>query len=617
MKIMSRKLVFLAIDIVLVNIAVYIALILKFEGNIPFEYISVFIKTAFFITILKIIIYNFFNLYKSLWKYASIEELLQVLFATMTGSVIVLIFHELINQRFPISVYPITWMLTFIFIGGSRMAYRITRRFKSINFLNGNNVKRIMIIGAGDIGSTIIKELKKNIYAYGKPVVIIDDDKAKINSNIHGIPVRGDRTQIPDIAVKYAIDEIIIAIPFINKDDIKEIISICTKTKCTLRTLPAIKELINGEIDIKKIRDVNIEDLLGRDPVQLNNEEISEYLKDEVVMVTGGGGSIGSELCRQIATYNPGKLIIFDIYENNAYDIQNELNHLYGDSLDVEILIGSVQDNDRLEYIFSKYKPSVVFHAAAHKHVPLMELNPTEAIKNNIFGTLNTAQCADKYGAKKFVLISTDKAVNPTNIMGATKRVAEMIIQHMSRYSLTEFTAVRFGNVLGSNGSVIPLFKKQIAHGGPVTVTHPEITRYFMLIPEAAQLVIEAGAMAKGGEIFILDMGEPVKIVDLAHDLIRLSGMEPGVDIEIKYTGLRPGEKLYEELLLAEEGVQDTKHEKIFVGKPMDIDYKTLMKEINSLKAILMDPDRVGSDVSKDLIFEFIQRMVPTYTKIS
>jgi FlaA1/EpsC-like NDP-sugar epimerase len=376
-----------------------------------------------------------------------------------------------------------------------------------------------MIIGAGDAGSMLIKELNSHKVLMFQPVVAIDDDRRKHNRNINGIPIAGDRTQIVQMVNQYKVDEIIITIPSASKAQLSEIIKICKETKCKLKTLPGVYELINDRVSIKDVRDVSIEDLLGRDEVKLNTEEIAGYLKNEVVLVTGGGGSIGSELCRQIAKYGPRKLIIFDTYENNAYDLQNELLHLYKNKLNFKVLIGSVQDKDRLKEIFSEYRPGVVFHAAAHKHVPLMELNPAEAIKNNVLGTLNTALCANEYGAKRFVLISSDKAVNPTNIMGATKRVCEMIIQSLDARSATEFVAVRFGNVLGSNGSVLPLFKKQILHGGPITVTDPDIIRYFMTIPEAVQLVIQAGAMAKGGEIFILDMGEPVKIVDLARDL--------------------------------------------------------------------------------------------------
>ena len=409
------------------------------------------------------------------------------------------------------------------------------------------------------------------------------------------------------IAEKMNIDEIIIAIPSVSKKEIGSIVEICKKTKCKLKILPGIYEIIDGQVSIKKIRDVQIEDLLGRDEVKLNIDEISSYIEGKSILVTGGGGSIGSELCRQIARFKPRKLAIFDIYENNAYDIQNELLRRYKD-LNLDVIIGSIRDKKRINEIIEKEKPDVIFHAAAHKHVPLMENNPREAIKNNVFGTLNLAQAADRYGVKRFVMISTDKAVNPTNVMGATKRICEMIVQSMNEISKTEFVAVRFGNVLGSNGSVIPLFKKQIEEGGPVTVTHPDVVRYFMTIPEAAQLVIQAGAMANGGEIFILDMGEPVKIIDLAKDLIRFSGFEPNVDIPIKITGLRPGEKLFEELLLDEEGIKATKHDKIYIGKPTYIDYKLLLKSINELGNVAEN----GED--KD-VKGYLKSIVPSYTE--
>jgi FlaA1/EpsC-like NDP-sugar epimerase len=437
---------------------------------------------------------------------------------------------------------------------------------------------------------------------------VVDDDFKKYRGKIHGVPILGTREDIHRIVREKKIDEILIAMPSVSKQKIREIVDICKGTKCSLKTLPGVYEIIDGRVDIKKIRDIQIEDLLGRPPVEVDLESISDYLTNETILVTGGGGSIGSELCRQIASFSPKKLIVFDIYENSVYELQHELERKYGNGLNLQICIGSVRDKNRLKQIFRTYKPQIVFHAAAHKHVPLMESNPMEAIKNNVFGTINVAECADEYRAKRFVLISTDKAVNPTNIMGATKRIAEMVIQAKDRKSKTEFVAVRFGNVLGSNGSVIPLFRKQILEGGPVTVTDSEIIRYFMTIPEAVQLVIQAGAMAKGGEIFVLDMGEPVKIKDLARDLIKLSGFEPDVDIKIEYTGLRPGEKLYEELLMAEEGLRETKHEKIFIGKPVFNDLDQLRKEIEMLKAVLMKED-------KELMEVVVRKLVPGYRR--
>jgi FlaA1/EpsC-like NDP-sugar epimerase len=435
------------------------------------------------------------------------------------------------------------------------------------------------------------------------PVGIIDDNKYKHGKFINGIRVIGDRKCIEKTVRQKKVDEIIIAMPSVLQDRKKEIIGICKDAKCKVRILPSVTAMLDG-MSLSRVRDIDIEDLLGRESVKLDIENIADYLSDKVVLVTGGGGSIGSELCRQIAKFKPKSLVILDIYENNAYDLQNELKFL-NPELNLIVLIGSVRDRKRVEDIFRQYKPDVVFHAAAHKHVPLMEDNPCEAIKNNIFGTLNIVQCADAFETKRFVLISTDKAVNPTNVMGATKRVCEMIIQSIDKHSKTEFVAVRFGNVLGSNGSVIPLFKKQIENGGPITVTHPEINRFFMTIPEAAQLVIQAGAMAEGGEIFVLDMGQPVKIVDLARDLIRLSGFEPDKDIKIVFSGLRPGEKLYEEVLMAEEGLKKTAHEKIFIGTLSDIDYNKLQSELKAFKEI---PENYP-----DLIKSTLSSIVPTY----
>ncbi|WP_342455756.1 polysaccharide biosynthesis protein [Caloramator sp. Dgby_cultured_2] len=464
----------------------------------------------------------------------------------------------------------------------------------------------MLIFGAGDAGAIVAKEMKKHPELGYIPVAFVDDDKSKKGKYIQGIPIVGDRNDLEDIVEEMAIDEILIAIPSADKEERAEIIRLCSQTGCKLKTLPGIYELIGGKVTISQIRDVEIEDLLGREPVELNIDEIADYLKDKVVLVTGGGGSIGSELCRQIARFNPKKLLILDIYENGAYNLSMELKSQYKD-LDQEVIIASIRERERLREIFKKYRPNVVFHAAAHKHVPLMEANPKEAIKNNILGTLNVVKCADEFGVEKFVLISTDKAVNPTNIMGATKRFAEMIIQAYDKVSKTEYVAVRFGNVLGSSGSVIPLFKEQIKKGGPVTVTHPEINRYFMTIPEAAQLVIQAGAMAEGGEIFVLDMGKPVKIVDLARQLIRLSGFEPDKDIKIEFTGLRPGEKLYEELLMNEEGLKKTKHKKIFIGKPGEFDVDKINSMIESLIDALDDED--------EKIFKLMEEFVPTYKR--
>lgn len=589
MRAYSRKIILILLDIILVNAAVYTALLFRFDAIVPVHYMNVFIHTFILLTFLKIVIYYAFGLYTSLWRYASIDELIQIFFAVSIGAALEYIFGLILQVTFPKSVYALAGILTLTYIGGSRLSYRVLRRVK--NFTQNTNAgkTKVMIIGAGDAGSMVIREMKTHDDMPYLPVVVIDDDNKKHRSNIHGVPVKGNRNKIVEMAQKHAVDEIIVAMPSVSQKALAELLNICKQTNCRLKTLPGVYEIINEKVSIKQIRDVSIEDILGREEIKLNTEEISGYLKDEVVLVTGGGGSIGSELCRQIAKFSPKKLLILDNYENNAYDLQQELIRKYKDKLNMEVLIASVREKERLREIFRKYKPSIIFHAAAHKHVPLMEHNPAEAIKNNVFGTLNTAQCADEFGAKRFVMISTDKAVNPTNVMGASKRVAEMIIQSLDKHSKTEFVAVRFGNVLGSNGSVIPLFKKQIAQGGPVTVTHPDIIRYFMTIPEAVRLVIQAGAMAKGGEIFILDMGEPVKIVDLARDLIKLSGFEPDEDIEIVFTGLRPGEKLYEELLLSEEGIQTTAFRQIYVGQPLELSYQEVLLCIKALENSMND----------------------------
>lgn len=587
LKTQRKKILLLIADIALINLAIYTALVFRFDGFISEHFIQVFESSFIYITIIEVVAYYCFGLYRSLWSYASIDELVQVFFATTIGIIGVFIFGTVMDMRLPRTVYAMSWVLTFLFAGGIRISGRLMRRVKNLSKNLGVTVKKVMIVGAGQAGSMVIKELKEHQDLNLIPTLVLDDDPKKHNSYIHGVPVKGGRDKLVQLAKEYNINEIIVAMPSAPKSEISDILRLCKETKCKLKKLPGVYEIINENVSINSIREVNIEDLLGRDEVVLNIKEISSYIKNEVVLVTGGGGSIGSELCRQIAKFHPKKLVILDIYENNAYDLQQELKRSFKNKLNMEVVIASVRDKKRLDEVFDKYRPGVVFHAAAHKHVPLMEANPAEAIKNNVFGTLNTVICADKYRVKRFVLISTDKAVNPTNVMGATKRIAEMIIQAMDKQSKTEFAAVRFGNVLGSNGSVIPLFKKQIEAGGPVTVTHPEITRYFMTIPEAARLVIQAGAMAKGGEIFILDMGQSVKIVDLARDLIRLSGFEPDEDIKIEFTGLRPGEKLYEELLLSEEGIGNTRHKSIFIGKPLDISMDEVMLGIRSLEECL------------------------------
>ena len=607
------------LDGILLNLSFLLAFYIRFDGvlagRMASQYFPVYLNNILLFTLIKLGLFYLFGLYKNLWKYASIEEVLQLVACSFVANGGLITYMMMTQLSLPRSIYILVFLLDMILIGGVRLSYRMTKglrrdlREQGIEgFFKKEYKKRIMIIGGGQAGAMVIKELKRHDELDSKPVVIVDDNDDKLGSKIHGVPVLGDRYHIKKLAESKKIDEIIIAIPSAYKKEIREIVEEASKTRCKLKIVPGIYELLEGQVSIKEIRDVEIDDLLGRDQVKIDLEEISSYLTNKRVLVTGGGGSIGSELCRQIADYKPKELLILDIYENSAYDIQNELLRKHPD-LSLRVLIASIRDRGRMVEIFSHYRPEVVFHAAAHKHFPLMEANPQEAIKNNIFGTKNVAECAHEFGTNRFVLISTDKAVNPTNIMGATKRVAEMLIQSIDSVSDTEFVAVRFGNVLGSNGSVIPLFKQQIAQGGPVTVTDPEVTRYFMTIPEAVQLVIQAGSMARGGEIFVLDMGEPVKIMDLARNLIRLSGFEPNRDIAIDIVGLRPGEKLYEELLMDDEGLENTKHDKIFVGKPVFTDLKLLHRELDILL------DLLGSRPEE--VWAYMEKMVPTYQRTS
>ncbi|NTW71220.1 MAG: polysaccharide biosynthesis protein [Eubacteriaceae bacterium] len=577
-----KMVMLMVMDIILINLSYYFSGILRFDTNIPQEILDVYFKHFILITVIKIIVFIAGRMYTNLWRYASINELTQIILTILTANVMVLAYATFAQIFIPRTLYVIATALDILFVGGIRMMYR-TVTAKTTKYRDWGEKKRVMIVGAGDAGAMLIKEINNHSQLKSKTVALIDDDFKKLGLRINGVPVMGNKEDIPEVARKMKIDEIVIAIPSANKQEVQEIVEICKKTRARLKILPGMYEIIGGKVSISQIRDVEIEDLLGREQIKLNTDEIRNFIKYKKILVTGGGGSIGSELCRQILKYQPSELIILDIYENSAYDLQNELKRKYED-LNLKVIIASVRDRERVEEVLSEIRPDIVFHAAAHKHVPLMEDNPKEAIKNNVFGTLNMAQMSDKYGVEKFVLISTDKAVNPTNIMGASKRLCEMVVQSIDRVSKTEFAAVRFGNVLGSNGSVIPLFKKQIEAGGPVTLTHPDIIRYFMSIPEAAQLVLQAGAMAKGGEIFILDMGEPVKIIDLATDLIRLSGFEPYTEIPIEITGLRPGEKLYEELLLDEEGISNTVHSKIFVGKPIFTDYGKLLEHMETLQ---------------------------------
>lgn len=580
----SRITLLLFADVICINLAYIIAFLVRFEFNVDSKeftaFFSIYANYLFLITLVKLLVLWVFGLYNSLWKYAGADEIIKIVIGSVFATAGSVLFLEFVQEYFPRSIYIISCLLDISFIGGTRYAYRLIRNWRSPGSFNsfilkigkkelvGNNVIKVMVVGAGDAGATMIREIKQHPEFGKKVVVAIDDNPAKQGKRIAGVKIAGGHKEIRSIARKYGVDEIIIAIPSANKKTIQNIISECNRTRCKLKTLPTLMDLINEKVSISKLRDVDIEDLLGRDPVQVNLREISGYIEGKIILVTGGGGSIGSELCRQIARFKPRKLIALDIYENTVFELTNEIKTIHP-LLEFEVVIGSVRSKERLREVFLKYKPHVVFHAAAHKHVPLMEANPKEAIINNILGTKHMIDLAEEYAVEKFVMISTDKAVNPTNIMGATKRVSEMILQSKSKSSRTSYSAVRFGNVLGSNGSVIPIFRKQIEQGGPVTVTHKDITRYFMTIPEAVQLVIQTGAMAEGGEIFILDMGAPVRIMDLAENVIRLSGYVPYVDIDIKITGLRPGEKLYEELLLDEEGIEKTAHDKIYVGHPL------------------------------------------------
>ncbi len=632
---MSSKLkIFLLVlmDAFFINIAYVTALLMRFDfnpANLQFQsFLAIFVASALLLTLLKLIVYAVFGLYNSLWRYASTDELIKIILSCIVGNAIAVTFLVLTQHTLPRSVYFITGMLDVLFSGGVRFGYRWLRNVRYPGkFTIGQSKslreavtdaaspraeKRIMLVGAGDAGAAMIKEIQLHRDQMQRVVVAVDDNREKIGKRIAGVKIAGGRSDIPRLARKYKTEEIIIAIPTASNRTIKEIVEICHKTRCKIKILPSLIDLINEKVSITSLRDVDIEDLLGRDPVKVNLKEISGYLEGRIVLVTGAGGSIGSELCRQVARFRPRRLVLFDIYENTVFDLNNELKSRYP-RLEIDTVIGSVRERERVEEVFRRYKPHVIFHAAAHKHVPLMEDCPAEAVSNNVLGTENVMDMAEKYVADKFILISTDKAVNPSSVMGATKRICEMLMQEKSKTcENTDFAAVRFGNVLGSNGSVIPTFRKQIAAGGPVTVTHPDIMRYFMTIPEAVQLVIQAGALARGGEIFILDMGEPVRIMDLAENLIRLSGLTPYEDIDIEITGLRPGEKLYEELLLAEEGIQKTTHDKIFIGHPVPASdgLMALMKSEQGLEGGI---DAL-SGMTDQQVKAWIKEMVPNYT---
>lgn len=583
----TKILVFVALDVLALILSSLASVGLRFDfSDIPSNYLLNSYRYLIYDFIIMFVIFMFFKLYTSMWTYASIVELIDIIFSCIFFECVSYAYKGMFKIEMPRSYYIIQLLLLILFVCMSRFSFRFIR-FLIINVENKRKKNNTMLIGAGSAGKLLINEINNNQKGFTNRIMcIIDDDKNKNGTYINGIPVVGGRREIQKYCTKYNINEIIIAIPSASKEVIGKISEECSKTKCNIKILPAITALMDDNDSkeiMKKMRPLSYEDFLGRDQIVVDNNEIIKQIKDKVILITGGGGSIGSELSRQIAKANPKQLIIFDIYENNAYDIEQELKRNYP-KLNLKAIIGSVRDYDRLEDVFKTYKPDAVFHAAAHKHVPLMEVSPNEAIKNNCLGTLNAAKLADKYKVKRFVLISTDKAVRPTNVMGATKRICEMIVQSYDKKSKnTEYVAVRFGNVLGSNGSVIPLFLKQIENGGPVTVTHKEITRFFMTIPEAVSLVLQASVYANGGEIFVLDMGKPVKIYDLAKKIIRYKGFEPNVDIKIEITGLRPGEKLYEEILMDEEGLKETPNRLIHIGKPIKFDSKKFEKNLENL----------------------------------
>lgn len=604
MKSKTIRIIILAIiDAVIVAFCSIAPLALRFGiFTMDMQYLEPAVKCLPIDIAITIVVLAVFKLYNRVWTYAGMDEVISVFKASLVIEALYVAYRVFFSIAMPRSFYVFNWVFLFMLLAGARLSIRLLRQLRRKYEKTGEK-RNVMIIGAGSAASLLIKELQYGPGA-AKIVCIIDDNPAKKGKYIHGLPIVGNRSNIPEMVKKYDVDEIIIAIPSAQPTTIRDILTICQETNAKLKILPAIASSLTTSLS-KTVREVNYEDLLGRDAVIIENRELADFVEGKTIMVTGGGGTIGSELCRQIVANKPGRLLIVDIYENGAYELQMELMRYYPEA-DVRVLIASVRDYDRLESIFSRYRPDVVYHAAAHKHVPLMEFSPNEAVKNNCRGTLNMAKLADKYQAKRFVLISTDKAVRPTNVMGATKRICEMIVQTYSRMSDTEFVAVRFGNVLGSNGSVIPLFLKQIESGGPVTLTHREITRFFMTVSEAVSLVLQAGLLAKGGEIFVLDMGQPVKIYDLAVNLIKMKGYIPDRDIKIEIVGLRPGEKLYEELLMAEEGLESTPNDLIFIGKPIDIDQGKFLKKLDKL---IEAADENSSDIKHE-----IEKVCDTYT---
>lgn len=601
-----RTLLLLAVDTVLVNLAMIIPFILRFYDSAQtMSYLQAYLKLAPLITLIFLVTFYLYKFYNRAWAYASIGELLAIVQAVTIGSLGVIALTYFTISIVPRSVIPrsviiLDWAFAILLVGASRLTWRVFIENKKKN--GSDSGRRALIIGAADAGAMVARELKSHPEKIF-PVGFIDNEPGKQKLNILGLPVLGKIENIPSIVKRYNIELVVIAMPAIGAAVIREIIEICRNIKVELKILPTMYQIINGEVSVNHLRPVQLDDLLHREPVQIDLKEIAGYLRGEVVLVTGAGGSIGSELCRQVASFVPRQLIILGHGENSIYRIWLELIDSFRD-VPVEIVIADIRDRQKIEYVFKKYQPGVVFHAAAHKHVPLMELHPYEAVKTNVFGTLNVAEAADIAGVKVFVMISTDKAVNPSSVMGGTKRIAEVIVQQKNSVSNARFTAVRFGNVLGSNGSVVPIFQQQISNGGPITVTHPEMKRYFMTIPEAVQLVIQAGSMARGGEVFVLDMGDPLKIVDLARDMIKLSGLEPEKDIAIRFTGIRPGEKLFEEILTAEEGSNATKHKRIFVVKPTLIDVGVLETEIMNLS-------RKGIHCTAEDIFHTLDSFLP------
>lgn len=600
---MQRRMVsvgLIFVDALIVGIVPFLALFIRFDGQVYDMYTQSLFSYLPLVVGVRLITFYAFKLYHRLWRYASIHELMVIIGAVTTSSIILMVYMHIENWPFPRSIHFISWLLIILCIGCNRLGIRLLHYF--VYQAQRKQVSNVLIIGAGDAGAMLAREMQQRYYSTKRIIGFIDDSQYKQNQILFGAKILGSRNDIARVVSECSVNEIIIAMPSVEGSVVREINRECKVTKCNVKTLPGIYELIDGKVSVQQLRNVDLEDLLRRDPVVLDCEQIGKYLTGKRVLVTGAGGSIGSELCRQIARMAPGSILLLGKGENSIYEIERELREKFP-GLVLIPTIADIRDNKRIKTIFESFRPQVVFHAAAHKHVPLMEAQPIEAVKNNVFGTKMVAEAADQVGTEVFVMISTDKAVNPTSVMGATKRVAELIIQSLNKISDTKFVAVRFGNVLGSRGSVIPLFRKQIAKGGPITITHPNMRRYFMTIPEASQLVLQAGAMAKGGEVFVLDMGEPVKIIDMAHDLIELSGLVPNKDIKIEFTGLRPGEKLFEELLTAEEGTTSTKHEKIYVASLKQVDEKKLVQALASLKVT----------ESAGQIISFLSDLVSTY----